>query len=335
MNTELSIIPIKRDLDQIFLPPAKPGGDPATQLQSVERLSADSSRKLALLKRTGFFGTDVRGCNIERACEATDLKAAYQLVHNVFVSTGYIKPEKGGIRLRIFEASADTATFVAKKDGVVVGVLSVVPDTAELGLPSDTAFKEELDSLRASGARLCEITNQAVMKEFRHSSVLTELMRCAIAFMIKAGYDRALATVSPNHKNFYDLVGFEALGSLRSYSEKLHDPVVAIFLSIDLYRSAQPAEGIDPAIHRHAATANPFLATAIEWTRRARQCFLNADVLINLLTGERNFLSECTAAELGYLRQSWGARLFDQVMAGPEIPGEQAVDAPDHLCFAA
>jgi ribosomal protein S18 acetylase RimI-like enzyme len=290
---------------------------------------------LDLLKRTGFFGTDVRGCNIERASEATDLKAAYQLVHNVFVRTGYIKPEKGGIRLRIFEASADTATFVAKKDGVVVGVLSVVPDSAELGLPSDTAFKDELDSLRATGARLCEITNQAVAKEFRHSSVLTELMRCAIAYMIQAGFDRALATVSPNHKNFYNLVGFQSLGSLRSYSNKLHDPVVAIFLSIDLYRSAQPSEGIDPAVHRHAATANPFLATAIEWTRRARQRFLSADVLLGLLVGERNFLSECTPAELGYLRQSWGTDLFDQVMAGPAIPSDKAADAPDHLCIAA
>lgn len=335
MNTTLSLLPIRLGLVQVSPTAVETASKSAGQLQFAARPSADSSRKLALLKRTGFFGADVRGCTIERACEAADLRAAYQLVHNVFVGTGYIKPEKGGIRLRIFEATADTATFVAKKDGVVVGVLSVVPDTVELGLPSDTAFKAELDSLRATGARLCEITNQAVTKEFRSSSVLTELMRCAIAYMIQAGYDRALATVSPNHKNFYNLVGFQSLGSLRSYSDKLHDPVVAIFLSIDLYRSTQPAEGIDPAVHRHAATANPFLASASDWTQRARQRFLSADVLKNLLVTGRNFLSECTPAELSYLRKSWGAKLFDQVMTGPTLPGGKAADAPGHACGAA
>ncbi|MBC8010854.1 MAG: GNAT family N-acetyltransferase [Burkholderiales bacterium] len=335
MNNPYSLLPIQLGKGQVLLTPVKTAPQPAIELQSVARPAVDSSRKLTLLKRTGFFGADLRGCTIERACEAADLRAAYQLVHNVFVGTGYIKPEKGGIRLRIFEATADTATFVAKKDGVVVGVLSVVPDTAELGLPSDTAFKEELDSLRATGARLCEITNQAVTKEFRSSSVLTELMRCAIAYMIQAGYDRALATVSPNHKNFYNLVGFQSLGSLRSYSDKLHDPVVAIFLSIDLYRSAEPAEGIDPAVHRHAATANPFLASATDWTRRARQRFLSTDVLSNLLVTGRNFLSECTPAELSYLRKSWGANLFDQIMDRPTISDAKADDAPAHACLAA
>lgn len=335
MNTSLSILPIQPCAAQTFLSSASAAPETSPRLQCVEKPSAEFSRKWALLERTGFFGTDVRGCSIERACEAADLRAAYQLVHNVFVGTGYIKPEKGGIRLRIFEATADTATFVAKKDDVVVGVLSVVPDTAELGLPSDIAFKAELDSLRATGARLCEITNQAVSREFRRSSVLTELMRCAIAYMIQAGYERALAAVSPNHKNFYNLVGFQSLGSLRSYSDKLHDPVVAIFLSIDLYRSDQPAEGINPAVHRHAATANPFLASATDWTRRARERFLSPDLLRNLLVSGRNFLSECTPAELSYLRKSWGANLFDQVMSRPADSGGKADDATDHELSAA
>ncbi len=276
-------------------------------------LSDVNQRQLNLLRRTGFFGVDLKGCVIERAYDADDLRAAYRLVHNVFVGTGYIEPEAGGIRLRIFEASPDTATFVAKKNGEVVGVLSVVLDSVELGLPSDTAFKAELDELRGTGSRICEITNQAVAKEFRRSSVLTELMRCAIAYMVKTGCGRALATVSPNHKNFYKMVGFESLGSLRSYSEKLHDPVVAIFLAVDVYRSEVPAPGLDPSVHYMGSTGNPFMASADDWTRQAKERFLSADLLGKLLNTGRDFLSECSPSELTYLESCWGNPLFERV----------------------
>lgn len=272
-------------------------------------------RKLNLLRHTGFFGFDLKGCVIERALGADDLRAAYQLVHNVFVGTGYIEPEAGGIRLRIFEASPDTATFVAKKNGEVVGVLSVVLDSVELGLPSDTAFGAELDELRATGSRICEVTNQAVMKEYRRSSVLTELMRCAIAYMVKANCGQALATVSPNHQKFYKMVGFRSFGTLRSYSKKLHDPVVAVSLPIDLYRSEIPVPDIDPYIHHMGSTGNPFMARAEEWTVIARERFLCSELLDKLLNTGRNFLSECSPAEQTYLQSRWGGPLFERVFA--------------------
>ena len=270
-------------------------------------------RKLNLLRHSGFFGFDLKGCVIERAYGAADLRAAYQLVHNVFVGTGYIEPEAGCIRLRIFEASPDTATFVAKKNGEVVGVLSVVMDSVELGLPSDTAFGAELDELRATGLRICEVTNQAVVKEYRRSSVLTELMRCAIAYMVKADCGQALATVSPNHQKFYKMVGFKSFGTLRSYSKKLHDPVVAVSLPVDLYRSEIPAPDIDPYIHHMGSTGNPFMDRAEEWTVIAKESFLCVELLDKLLNTGRNFLSECSPAEHTYLQCRWGGPLFERV----------------------
>src|SRR5689334_8413841 len=83
-----------------------------------------ADRKLWLLRRMGLFGNDTKGAHIERACVFEDLRQAYQLVHDVYLGTGYIEPEPGGMRLRIFEATLETATFVAKVDGRVVGVLS-------------------------------------------------------------------------------------------------------------------------------------------------------------------------------------------------------------------
>jgi len=275
-----------------------------------------AERKLALLKKSGVFSPDTKGCTIERACTLPELRAAYALVHEVFVDTGYIHPESGNIRLRIYEACPETATFVAKKDGEVVGVLSVVLDSREFGLPSDVAFKPELDALRETGARLCEATNQAIAAEYRRSALLTELMRCATAYMLEAQCDRAIATVSPNHGGFYKLVGFSQLGPERSYSRALHDPVVALCADLSTLKKARPdfLSGAEEFVFNFLHQANRFRFRAAKWTRRATRQFLSADLLKGLLMGQRNFLGECSLSELLHLRDRWGRELFDAVL---------------------
>lgn len=284
----------------------------AARQEALDGVTA--KRKLAFLQRSGLFGGDTKGAVIERALTLEDLRHAYQLVHHVYLGTGFLNPEPAGLRLRIYETTSETATFVAKKDGEVVGVLSVVGDSTDLGLPSNSAFKAELDALRATGARLCEVTNQAVAEEYRKSGVATELMRCAIAHMMKGGYHFAVASVSPSHSGFYDLMGFRRFGSQRSYSQKLHDPVVALCLNIDRYR--QPPVGLSEAekfLHHLATEVNPFLAQVEGWSRKAVRNFLNPELLEQLFVADRNFLGECTPAELMILQRRWGQELFGAV----------------------
>src|SRR5690606_24648419 len=170
--------------------------------------SRTAVRKLGLLKKSGLFGDNLKGCTIGRACTADDLRQAYRLVHDVFLGSGFIDRDPSGMRLRIYETTAETATFVAKVGGKVVAVLSVVEDSPDLGLPSDCVFKREFDAMRRSGKRLCEVTNQAVIEEYRKSAVPTELMRCAIAVSLTQGFHEAVASVSPSHNGFYELLGF-------------------------------------------------------------------------------------------------------------------------------
>lgn len=280
-----------------------------------------AERKLGLLQRTGLFGTDTRGASIERAYTLEDLREAYRLVHHVYLGTGYLNPEPAGMRLRIYETTSETATFVAKKDGRVVGVLSVVGDSLDLGLPSDIAFKVELNQLRARGSRLCEVTNQAVDEAYRKSAIPTELMRCAIAHSVKAGYHVGIVSVSPSHQGFYDLMGFRQLGSERSYSEKIHDPVVALSMDINQWR--QPVTSSSAAeqfMHHFAAVANPFLAQVSDWAKQAVRHFLNPELLEQLFVADRNFLSECSPAELSILQRRWGQELFGAVTGNSYPP---------------
>jgi len=281
---------------------------------AISLTSADLTRKLNLLKRAGLFGADTKGCVIERACSPQDLKAAYQLVHEVFVHSGYMQPVAEGIRLRVYEVSPDTATFIAKKDGKVVGVLSVVADSVELGLPSDLSFKEELDEKRAKNLKLCEMTNQVISTEYRKSSVMTELMRAAIAYIVTEGFDLTLATVSPNHSNFYKVLGFSAISTVRSYSEKLHDPVIALCMDVSLFKPSVPIGLVDPFVYHLGVTCNTFITDASDWTKRARECFLNIEMLKTLVT-DHNFLKVCQPIELEYLKDRWGQELYKQVAA--------------------
>jgi ribosomal protein S18 acetylase RimI-like enzyme len=289
-------------------------------------------RRFAKLMRSGLIAGDLKGCTIERACRAADLKQAYRIVYEVFQQSGFLKPEPSGIRLRMFETSAETATFVAKQGDEIVGVLSIVPDSATLGLPSDEAFKSELDGLRTKGGRLFEITNQAVVEGYRRSGVATELMRCAIAHAIQAGYDCGIASVSPSHRGFYGMIGFEVIGSERSYSDKLHDPVIALSMNLAPYR--QPAAGretIADFIHHLLTEGNRFQRTVRAWDVQARQMFLNAALLIELFVTGRDFLSECSPDEREQLKAHWGKELFAVVMALHVVfttPGRSAALRP-------
>jgi ribosomal protein S18 acetylase RimI-like enzyme len=292
---------------------AKPDTHQSTEYVQSES-SSSAARQLALLKRSGLFSDDTKGCVIERATSSADLLAAYRLVHSVFLSTGYIQPETGGVRVRIFEANPETATFVAKKDGAVVGVLSVVIDSPDMGLPSDAAFKPELDAMRALGARIGEVTNQAIAKEYRRSGVMTELMRCVIAHGLAHGCDRGVVTVSPNHGGFYELMGFRSLGSERSYSAKLHDPVIALGLDLDFYRYL-PDDSTESErfVHRFMTETNPYISRAAKWSQQAKNHFLRPALLRELFVTERNFLGERSLTELLNLRIRWGEELFDSV----------------------
>ncbi len=277
---------------------------------------AQAERKLHLLKRSGLFGGETRGAVIERACLPQDLHAAYRLVHDVYASTGFIHPDDSGLRLRIFEASPDTATFVARVDGRVVGVLSVVGDSPDLGLPSDSAVKAELDGLRAEGLRLCEFTNQAIAAPFRKTAIATELMRCAIAHGIKAGFHQSVAAVSPSHDGFYRMIGFQLVGAERSYSDKLYDPVIAVSLDLGRFqRACRCRTTIERFLRDFAVEANPYLGRMGEWNRRSRDAFMSVDSLIALFAGCRKLLLECSEAELQALRFRWGRKLFDAVLA--------------------
>jgi hypothetical protein len=273
-------------------------------------------RRLALLKRSGLFGGDTHGAVIQRASTLDELRQAYRLVHDEYVETGYIRPQPSGLRVRIFEALADMATFVAKVGDRVVGVLSLMGDSSGLHLPCESVFRTEVQSLRAAGASPSELTNQAVVKEFRKSAVATELMRCAMAHGLAQGYDEGVAVVSPGHVPCYQLMGFREIGPVRNYSSEIHDPVGALSINTRQFREPwRESSAIDEFIWNFMVKENPFIHRVKTWDVMARRRFLQKDLLSQLFVEEANLLERCSRAQYAMLRRQWGRRLFDEVRA--------------------
>ena len=74
-----------------------------------------------------------------RRVDGADHRACMELVHGVYVASGYIEPCADGVRARQWDASG--ATFGAYKNGELAGCVTLVEDGA-LGLPSEALYPE-------------------------------------------------------------------------------------------------------------------------------------------------------------------------------------------------
>jgi ribosomal protein S18 acetylase RimI-like enzyme len=188
--------------------------------------------RLSRLMDIGLFTrTDFRLAHY-RATTPKDLEKAYRVVYRIFRRRQYIRKKRNLLRMRVYELCPSTATFVSTSPShSIVGVLSVIQDSADLGLPSDAVFKKEIDALRGEGRRICEFSNQAIISDFRKCSITTELMSCVFAQAVKSGCTDIVCAVSPSKASFYEMVGFEIISEVKSYSQDEDDPVVLIRLA--------------------------------------------------------------------------------------------------------
>lgn len=237
-------------------------------LKAAEQIIRDK-RRMVLLRRMGLFTSpENQGFEIRRVSSLTDLKNAYSTVHDIFVEQGFIRPCPNGMRIRPFELSKQIATFIACAEGdKVQGVLSLVQDSHTLGLPSDGAFYPEIEKLRIQNRRIAEVTNQAILQNHRTTCITTQLMQTIIAqAMHKKNTDMIIA-ISPSHSHFYeDLLTFERISDVKSYSKELNDPVVLMRVNLEQIPKAKnfASEGRLFAMN-YLMHNNPYISKVDKW----------------------------------------------------------------------
>jgi len=121
-------------------------------------------------------------------------------------------------------------TLVASHGASPMATISVGFDS-ENGLVVDALYKEEIDILRARGARVCEFTKLAVDGAIRSKRVLATLFHIAYIYSHKMnGFTDLFIEVNPRHVRFYEqMLGFKAFGPERM-NPRVHAPAVLLRL---------------------------------------------------------------------------------------------------------
>jgi hypothetical protein len=104
-------------------------------------------------------------------------------------------------------------TLVAGMGDAVIGTLTIGFDSPA-GLLADEMYKEEIDRLRARGARIGELIKLAADRSTSSMQVLAALFHLAYIYGRNIhGLTDAVIEVNPNHVGFYQKVlGFERIG---------------------------------------------------------------------------------------------------------------------------
>src|SRR5262249_42662020 len=85
------------------------------------------------------------------------LAGAFRLVHDQYVSRGYMLPDPSGLRVGLHHTLPTTKVFVATLGPRVVGTMTLIEDSV-LGLPMDELYRDDLAHFRDQGRRVNEVS---------------------------------------------------------------------------------------------------------------------------------------------------------------------------------
>jgi len=273
-------------------------------------------RRVARLRKGGMLDVNSLDTTVDRAVSVPELLDAYALVHDAYVEKGYMLSTASGVRVRAFEALPEMATFVARAAGRVVAVMSVILDTPELGLPSDHVFPVEINRLRREPGGVCEITNLAVVQEYRNTPVFLQLTQACLAHAVHKNCGNMFVAVSPGHARFFrDILQFEYRGPRRNYSDEVEDIVQGMRLSVTdsewltLRFDAAMLPG-QAFLHDLYYGDNPMHEVIASWDILAENVFSDSLFLREMFVLRTGLLDCCGETELDAIRQRWGHDAF-------------------------
>lgn len=137
-----------------------------------------------------------------------ELEACFRLLHDAYVSVGFMKPDPSGMRVTLYHALPTTTTLLAKFDGKVVGTLSLIRQSA-MGFPMQKIFS--IDSILREGGNIAEVSALAVDRSFQAKGgvILFPLIKFMYEYSRKLFDTRHLViAVNPRHIAFYESILF-------------------------------------------------------------------------------------------------------------------------------
>ncbi len=137
-----------------------------------------------------------------------ELEACFRLLHDAYVSSGFMSPDPSGMRVTIYHALPTTTTLCAKLDGKVVGTLSLIRESA-IGFPLQRIF--DLTAVREKEGYIAEVSALAVHPRYRRTggTILFPLMKFMYEYCTTFFDTRHLViAVNPRHIEMYESLLF-------------------------------------------------------------------------------------------------------------------------------
>jgi hypothetical protein len=168
------------------------------------------------------------GYRVRRAETPGQHSTACMLVDNMYSRRGYHTESVPSIPRHpnsiLLEASSGQHLF---------GTLTLGFD-AEEGLLADTLYQEEINSLRTTGRKLCEVSKLAVDPQYGSKETLASIMHlCYFYAHVIHGATDLLIEVHPRHAVFYERrLGFRQIAGMRT-CPRVNAPAVLLHIELN------------------------------------------------------------------------------------------------------
>lgn len=191
---------------------------------------------LATVLEARTIPTHVQTYSLARSRE--DLAQAFELVYDSYYLAGLVDLNGTGLRITPYHLLPTSEVLVAKMDRVVTSTLSIFGD-GYLGLPMESMYPGEIESLRSQGLQLAEIGSLADRRctQIRFIETFAQLGRLLAQVAQNRGIDGIVAAVHPKHARLYKRVmGFRQIGDLSDCPYANGNPAVALFLRFEEHK---------------------------------------------------------------------------------------------------
>lgn len=187
------------------------------------------------------FQTNLDGISFRQASSIEDYISCFRLLHDVYVDAGYTKPSRIPLRIIPHHADPESRVFMGcstddQAEEALIYTASLFPDN-EQGLPMDTGFERQVDVLRNQGRRLVEVGGLASHPLYRRGNKNIPMLgnRLIVSYAVEILHaDDLLITIHPKHLKIYeDILLFEKIGRISSYSYVNDNPAVALRLNLN------------------------------------------------------------------------------------------------------
>lgn len=184
-----------------------------------------------------FDEDSLLGLRISLASSGEELIAAARLVHDMYVKRGISAPDSSGLRVTSYTAHPRTATFLARRDGRIVGTISLVMDSP-LGVPMEKIYPEEVGRLRAAGRAVAEVGALAIAQSERGQGLVHLLTKAMFDHARVSGVDDLVISVHPDVEDLYRAtLLFQRMGRVKIYPG-LERSALAAPLRLNLHTAA-------------------------------------------------------------------------------------------------